>query len=350
MAYNIVSEDITHIVNSGLPWEKFQGKTVLITGAAGALPSYMVKTLLCFNDTVDPAKKCHVIGLVRSRVNAEALFQSYLNRSDFTLIAQDVCIPVIPGRDVHFIIHAASQASPKYYGTDPVGTINANVLGTHHLLSLAHQHKVESFLFFSTSEVYGAVPHSASIAETDYGTLDPTLVRSCYGESKRLGETMCAAWSHQYGVPAKIVRPFHTYGPGFKSDDGRVFADFVTNIVEGKDIVIHSDGSAVRSFCYIADATEAFFTVLLKGENGQAYNVGNPDATASVKSLAELLTGLFPEKALHVIFKHQGNAGGYIPSTVSSVLPDITRIRELGWNPGTTLAQGFTRTIDSYAD
>ena len=160
------------------------------------------------------------------------------------LLVQDVCEPVALDEPIHFIVHAASQASPKYYGTDPVGTLSANVLGTYHLLNLAATHRVEAFLFFSSGEVYGQVaPERIPIRETDYGYLDPTDVRSCYGESKRMGETMCVAWAHQFGVPAKIVRPFHTYGPGMRLDDGRVFADFVADIVHDRDIVLKSDGA-----------------------------------------------------------------------------------------------------------
>ncbi len=80
-----------------------------------------------------------------------------------------------------------------------------------------------------------------------------------------MGETMCVSWCHQYNIPIKIVRPFHTYGPGMRLDDGRVFADFVADIVNFRDIIMKSDGSAQRAFCYLADATVAFFTVLLKG-------------------------------------------------------------------------------------
>ena len=111
---------------------------------------------------------------------------------------------------------------------------------------------VESFLFLSSGEVYGAIDSvHIPTGEKEYGFIDPTDVRSCYGESKRMGETMCISYFHQFNIPSKIVRPFHTYGPGMQLDDGRVFADFVSDIVNGKDIVMKSDGSAIRAFCIL---------------------------------------------------------------------------------------------------
>jgi len=206
---------------------------------------------------------------------------------------------------------------------------------------------VEKFMYFSSSEVYGAVLNGDNIDESMYGVIDPTQVRSCYAESKRMGETMCVSFAHQYKVPVSIVRPFHTYGPGLSFDDGRVFADFVANIVKGEDIVMNSDGSAIRSFCYLADATIGFFTVLLKGENSMAYNVGNPGGAVSIKELADLLVNLYPQKKLKAVFK-KPESETYLQSYFNRLCPVIEKIKLLGWQPVTTLHEGFKRTIDSY--
>ena len=161
-----------------------------------------------------------------------------------------------------------------------------------------------------------------------------------------MGETMCASWMRQFGVATKIVRPFHTYGPGMSLDDGRVFADFVADIVNNKNLRLNSAGEAKRVFCYISDATKAFFTVLLKGKSGEAYNVANPFAEISIISLAELLVSLFPEKKLCVL-KHAINSK--MASKTPQTLPDIGKISELGWRPETDLATGFRRTVESFS-
>jgi len=346
----VVEEDIARIVSHDLPWRAFSGKTILISGANGFLPAYMVETLLYLNE-VDPSMNCRVIGLARNGYRIRQRFAHLLDRHDFGIVIQDVTSPAAIPVPVDFIIHAASQASPKYYGTDPVGTLAANSLGTHNLLSLARDCRAEGFLFVSSGDVYGHVDEAHIPTKEDgYGYLNPNQVRSCYGESKRMGETMCAAWGHQYGVPAKIVRPTHTYGPGMALDDGRVFADFVANVVRREDIVLKSDGATRRAFCYLADAVLAFFTVLLRGERGEAYNTGNEACEISVAELAQLLVGLFPDRDLKVRFETGNVPAGYLRSSVNRGSLDTTKLRSLGWRPTTSLAEGFRRTVRSFEE
>jgi nucleoside-diphosphate-sugar epimerase len=345
----VIQEDLETIAQSNLPWSELDGKVILISGANGFLPAYMVETLLFLNERKTGSEKLKVIGLVRNKDKAVSRFSHHQDRSDFQLIVQNVCQSVHIDGKIDYIVHAASQASPKYYGKDPVGTLSANVIGTSNLLNLAKDNAVEGFLFFSSGEVYGEVTASQiPTKESDYGYVDPTNVRSCYGESKRMGETMCVSWFYQYGVPTKIVRPFHTYGPGMSLDDGRVYADFVADIVDGRDIIINSDGTATRAFCYLADAVQGFFTVMLKGENGQAYNVGNPEGEISIWDLAKTLVSLFPEKGLKVVKKEVIPPSGYLRSNILRNSPDISKIQGLGWQPTTSIEEGFYRTIRSF--
>lgn len=348
MRHHIVTEDLEAITRAALPWDDLAGRTVLVTGAAGFLPAYMVETLLFLNEK-RPDQKTRVLGLVRHEGRARARFAAYEGRPDLKLVVGDVSGPVDFGEPVHYIIHAASQASPKYYKSDPVGTLSANIAGTQRLLEMAREQGTKSFLFFSSGEVYGRISDAqVPTREDDYGPVDPMDVRSCYGESKRMGETMCVAWHAQYGVPARVARPFHTYGPGMSLDDGRVFADFVADIVAGRDIVMKSDGRATRAFCYLADAAAGFFTVLLKGTSGEAYNVGNDKAESSILDLALRLVALFPEKDLHVV-QQPVPTDGYLQSKISRGCPEISRARALGWEPTTTIEDGFKRTVLSFA-
>lgn len=344
----VIEEDLQTITGCDPDWDRFAGKTVLISGANGFLPSYLVETLLYLNDKTTRGT-IKVVGIVRNRAKALARFAEYANRPDLQLIIQDVCQPVIVNEKVDYIIHAASQASPKYYGSDPVGTLNANVLGTYNLLELARENKVRSFLFISGGEVYGEVREDQIPTKEDsYGYVDPLNVRSCYAESKRMGENMCVAWNHQYGVSAKIVRLYHTYGPGMSLDDGRVFADFVSDVVHKRDIVMQSNGSATRAFCYIIDAIVGIFLVLLRGKDGQAYNVGNDKGEISILELANLLVNLSPDKKLRVVRKEDIEREGYLKSRITRACPDISKMRALGWEPRYTVEEGFKRTIRSY--
>ena len=342
----VETADLAAIVDGyGIDWAPLAGRTVCVTGAAGFLPSYMVETMLYLNET--RGLGIRVLALARKRAGFERRFAHHAGRSDLVFIEQDISEPFTLAEKPDYIIHAASQASPKYYATDPVGTLSANTLGTAALLQLARAGHCRGFLYFSSSEVYGQ-PAQVPTAEGDYGVVDPTNVRACYAESKRMGENMCVSWHHQHGVPAKIVRPFHTYGPRMQLDDGRVYADFVAAILHNENIALKSDGLATRAFCYSADAVAGFWQVLLAGSAGTSYNIGNPDGEISMRALGQLLVGLYPEKGLTLSYVERQAGDNYMPSAVARGCPDIARAAALGWQPRTQLADGFRRTIESY--
>jgi UDP-glucuronate decarboxylase len=345
--HEIILEDLERIISADLPWHTLAGKTILITGANGFLTAYMVKSLLFLNDKKRFAS-IKVIALVRNLVKAQDRFGHLLDRSDFEIIVQDVAEKINIETNVHFIIHAASQASPKYYGIDPVGTLAANTIGTYNLLSLAKEKNVECFLYFSSGEVYGQVASDkVPTQENQYGYIDIANVRACYAESKRMGEVICVSYFHQYQLNTKIVRPFHTYGPGIDLKDGRVYADFITNILSNEHIVLKSKGDAQRAFCYISDATIGFYTVLFNGLGGEAYNIGNPSEEISIYDLANKLINLFPEKKLSVQVQKQDN-NNYLISDILRNSPSIEKAEKLGWHPIFSIEEGFYRTIKSY--
>lgn len=338
---SVVREDLREILKEDLSWEDFRGKTVLVSGASGILPSYMVETLLILNMR---GYDIHVIGLVRNVEKARHRFADWSEAEGLTLLQHDVCKPLVLEEPVDYIIHAAGQASPKFYGIDPVGTAEGHALGTANLLRLAAEKHVRGFLYFSTCSVYGYVADGV-IDESYVGRVDPMELRSCYPEGKRLGETLCVAYHHQYGVPVKILRIAHTYGPRMPLDDGRVFADFVGNILRGENIELNSDGSAVRPMLYLSDAVRAYFRVLLLGNDGEAYNVVSDEET-SILHLAKTLVELYPEKHLRVTHKPMGK--GYLQSGEKHLHISAAKLKELGWKQHYSIREGFHRTVESY--
>ena len=347
---HIIQQDLEFIISfKAVDWERFKGKTILISGANGMLPSYMVETLLFLNQKYDYHVK--VLALVRNKEKAFKCFSDHIHNPALEFIVQDVVKPIRYEGDIHYIIHAASQAAPSYYGVDPVGTFKANTLGTVNLLELAKEKQVKGFLFFSTGAVYGDVSGKKVLLHEDkQGVVNTLDIRNCYGESKRAGENACVCYHYQYGIPTKIVRIFHTFGPKVNLNDGRVFSDFCKNIINNENIVLKSDGSAKRCFCYVADAVQAYFLVLLNGEPATAYNVGGDEAhEISMRNLSELLVSIFPEKELRIISEIDANDITYskMQTPQKRILPCTDKIRALGWCQSTEIDECFIRTIEA---
>ena len=345
---SIIYKDIQTILSEEIEWDYLRGKTILVTGANGFIPSYIVYTLLELNISKFKNNPMNILALVRNKEKAFNKFAQFNSRKDFNLIVSDVSEPISLHGKIDIIIHAASQASPKYYGVDPVGTLKANTIGTANLLELARNNNAEKFLYISSGEVYGVLDGSLNLISESYtGNVDVTNVRSCYAESKRMGENMCVCWSHQYKFHVNMLRLSHTYGPGIELDDGRVFGDFVKNVVHNEDIVLNSDGKAKRTFLYITDMIAALFRVLFKGENGHAYNIA-ADTEIEIRELAQFLCNLYPEKKISVKFNSKTVPSGYIRSTSIGGILSTEKIKKLGWEQKVSIEQGFRRMIESY--
>lgn len=343
----IINEDVENILQENLDWSYFAGKNVLITGANGFIPSYIVYSFLALNETIFKNNPCKIITIVRNQQKAMAKFQDFVAKQKMQLVVQDICEEILLEQKIDIIIHAASQASPKFYDVDPVGTLKANTIGTYNLLELARKSKTQKFLFVSSGDVYGVLDGSIpEIDETYTGNVDITNVRSCYGESKRMAETMCVCYAHQFGFHVNMLRLAHTYGPGVELNDGRVFADFVANVLRGENILIRSDGTACRPFMYITDMIRAFFYVLLDGTNGNAYNICAKETT-SIKELAQLICSLYPEKNLSVSYT-QAQTKGYVRSASTGGLLSTEKLQKLGWKQNIDIKTGFKRMIESY--
>lgn len=341
----LVYDDIRQVVEDvGQALYRLSGKTFLLTGASGFLASYMADTIVWLNDHL-LSSPCFLIALARSPVTRNGRLGHLLDREDVQFVQQNVSAPIHLDQHVDFIVHAASRASPRSYLAHPLDTMDANVVGTRQLLDIAKERGVESFLFFSSGEVYGEVSNEFVPTPESYpGNVNCTSPRACYTESKRYGETLCVTYWREYKVPVKIVRPFHVYGPGLRLDDGRVIADFSRNRLENKPIHVLSDGSGIRAFCHVSDATAGFWKVLLSDYNGEPFNIGNDQEPISIRDLAYLMAGL-DEPELPVNF-----GGASVPEHLrgspSHVCPDIGKARHvLNYYPRVRLREGLLKTL-----
>lgn len=345
MKNSVIREDMERIYASGDFRELLQGKRIYITGASGMIASYMTLFLIYLNEAYDYG--IHIYAGIRNKEKAVRRFGPYCGKAYFRIISEDVSGPCRLEETMDYIVHAASLASPQYYGKMPVETMAPNVIGTYELLRYAADHPVNGFLFLSSGNVYGTVTDAEVIDEGTRGTLDFLAEGNVYGESKRCGEALCGAFFREYQVPARIARVHHTYGPTMDIDrDKRVFAEFMHNVVHGQDIVMKSDGSARRAFCYVTDTVSALLAVLFKGEGGRAYNVGNPGEYMSVGELAHMLVELAPGSGTKVTMEKRETGTAYQPSSEKRTgVLSIRALEELGWHPQVTAREGFGRCL-----
>lgn len=319
--------------------EGFTGN-VLVTGATGMIGSALVDLLLALND----AGKSHVrvTAMGRSEEHGRQRFAWCWARYDFTFLAHDVTQPFSTEATFEFIVHAASNAYPQAFAADPVGTMTANFSGVYNLLELARSVHTKRVLYVSSAEVYGELDKPKK-AETDYGFVDPLKARSCYPNSKRAAETLCVAYSEQYGINTVIVRPGHVYGPTMTDSDNRAVSEFLRCAATGTPIVMRGTGNVIRSYTYVVDVATAILTVLHKGERATAYNIADDRVDVSIRQIAKYLAELG-----RVPWKQEIPADarklGY--TTITRQVLDASRLHDLGWECRTDIRTGLRETLE----
>lgn len=340
----VEQRDLEVIYGNPIDWECFRNKTVLVSGATGRLGMYLVEALI--KADIDWNLNLNIIVLARDGKKLETVFRHSLELPNVHALVQDIVEPVIWEGPIHYIFHTAGAASPKDFTEQPVDTLWGHVQGTRNILELARNKKSEKVLYVSTVEIYGEWKKDEGIKESDMGTIYCDQARSCYPEAKRLCETMLASYEEQYGVPYIGVRLCHTFGPGISLEDGRAFSEFIRNVLNGEDIVLHSDGSAVRTYTYVADAIGAMFVALTKGKE-HYYNIANLNNLISIRDLANLIAGLDPRGKVMVRYAEQeGQTLKYLPFKLG--IMNVDRIMELGWHPQVGLEDAFRYTLESF--
>jgi UDP-glucuronate decarboxylase len=360
-AAEVLAQDLQHIRES-CPSEfaAMAGRQVLMTGAAGFLGYEMINALVDHNRDVAKGDRIGIVVVDNFFRGAPAWIQDLERAHEITTVVHDIGTGMPDGvQRVDFVIHAAGIASPKYYRLHPIETIDANINGLRVLLdrALADQragYEMGGFLFFSSSEIYGDPAADWIPTPEDYrGNVSCTGPRACYDESKRFGETICVTFARQFGLPIRSARPFNNYGPGLKITDGRVIPDLARDVFEGRDLVLLSDGSPTRTFCYVADAAAGYFKVLVTGVAGEAYNIGVAEPEVTIRDLADRLACLGKE-----LFDYAGSVvrgvsdeADYLVDNPVRRCPDLTRSRsELGYAPSIGLDEGLRRTLEWYAE
>lgn len=328
----------------------FKNKTVLVTGAAGFIGSHLVDALL-----VAEARVLGVDNLITGRMeNLEHLYDVEAKKSSherFEFVQADAgkfpdeYLPAEVNLDAVF--HLASPASPPRYQAHPVATYLINTVGTHNLLTyLKQKYPGARFLFASTSEVYGD-PEVHPQPESYWGNVNPNGERSCYDESKRMGEAICGVFSRKYSMDVRIARIFNTYGPRIDPTDGRVIPNLAMQALKGEPLTVYGDGSQTRSYCYVSDLVRGLMLLMsVDKAKGETVNLGNPEEHSIMETariIEEAVRG--PDAELEIEYMD-------LPKDdPTRRQPDISKAKELlSWEPKVAFAEGLRATLEYFRD
>ncbi len=300
----------------------------VITGGAGFLGSHLADRLLAEGYDV-----VAVDNLVTGSLDNVAHLSG---NPRFEYVAKDIIQPfTVPG-PVDLVYSFASPASPVDYLELPLETLLVGSAGTHHTLDLARE-KGARFLQASTSEVYGD-PTVHPQPEEYWGNVNPHGTRAVYDEAKRYAEAVTFAYRRLYGMDAKLVRIFNTFGPRMRINDGRVVPAFISQALRGEPLTVFGDGHQTRSFCYVSDLIDGIYKLSVSDQSGPI-NVGNPTERTMLEFAEEIL-------------KATGSASTVVHVPLPTAddpkqrRPDITKARTLlGWEPRVTLQDGLKETI-----
>jgi dTDP-glucose 4,6-dehydratase len=312
------------------------GSVVLISGATGMVGGYLARSLLDSSERlgIGPAK---LVLLGRNPPHRESLIYQIVKHPRVDLHILDLTSTPRGLPKVDICIHAASPAAPAIFQSDPVKTFKINVNGLQNLIEGPHFSSSSKFLLVSSGEVYGN-QQPGGVSEDFIGGVLTTDPRSIYAESKRAAESLLVAFGSSLGFTSTIARLFHTFGPGVRESDTRIFGSLLWSAAKGEPLNIRSDGTAVRSFLDLSDAVRGLIDVVNHGLPGSAYNIGSPDGV-TIREFVELILELFPTNHPKIKFDSLPAIDNYV------VLPNVDKLSTLGWSPSVSLPQTITKTV-----
>ena len=335
---SIIQEDIDQIIKQ-IDLKPLKGKNILLTGSNGLLGRYIAMIVSLLNKKYDYKTKLYCLS--RHPPNNDI---ASLANNDNNIIPQSVDLSksFVFTKKVDFILHAACYAQPQKFIENKYETIELNVNTTHSLLNIAKKNNAR-FLFFSSAEVYGDIPKDQiPVSEKYNGSVDTTQVRSIYAESKRLGETICSMYRRDEDVTAVVVRLSHVYGPGISTIDKRVMGEFIRKAFEDNVIILKDQGTAIKTWGYIADIIPMILNVLIYGTEC-IYNVGGID-TMNIKELAEEIGRQTDATVVAPRLEGEKNQITLDPQFVKL---DISKYsKEFGQTKFTAFSEGIRRTIE----
>jgi nucleoside-diphosphate-sugar epimerase len=342
-------EDLSKIASAPfLPWEALNNTSLFVSGATGMIGSCLIDAIMLLNRVNH--LQCKVFALSRNQRKARSRFAEWSDSSLLQIVEGDVngAIPFPEGEKCDFVLHLASNTHPVAYATDPIGTITANIIGTKNLLDLAVHCHARRFLFASSNEIYGENRGDCELFDESYlGYIDCNTLRAGYPESKRCGEALCQAYRKQKNLDVVLARLTRSFGPTLQSSDTKAMSQFLRNGLHGEDIVLKSEGNQYYSYTYTADAVTGLLTVLLKGVDGNAYNIADTACDIRLKDLANMIA---LASGTHVVFDLPDaiESAGFSKATKARL--DGKKLRGLGWSIQFPLEEAVPRVLKVLKD
>lgn len=335
---DIYINDLKESINSVVNYQNLANKKILVTGSTGMIGSTIVDLLLQLNEE----KKLNIEIYATSR-SIDKLKQRFGIENNLFFIQYDATSKLESNISFDYIIHSAGYSSPDLYIKKPVEIMTSNILGINNLFEYSIKNNCKRLLYISSSEVYGKKDSVNPFKEEDYGFIDILSLRSCYPSSKRTSETLCVSYSNEYNVDSVIVRPGHIYGPTSLKDDKKVSSLFAINAINGEDIILKSSGTQLRSYCYIVDCASAILTVLINGNNCEAYNISNKDSIVSIRDMAQAFANAGNCK---IKFENPDDIEKKSFNQMDNSSLDSKKLESLGWHALTTIEIGTKHTVE----
>ena len=334
-------EDIKNAIKEINKIDKLKNKAIFITGANGMIGSFIIDLLMFLNETEDFSTT--VIANGRNKEKLETRFSKYINSPLFDMYIGDINSPITFDGNIDYIINCASNTHPKQYSSDPIGTIMTNIEGTNNVLQLATKTKAK-MVFLSSVEIYGEnIYNVGKFKENMMGYIDCNTMRAGYNEAKRAGEALCQSYKEKNGIELSIVRLPRIYGPTVKKDDSKVIFQFINKALNNEDIVLKSKGDQYFSYLYIADTVGGILNIMINGENGEVYNLGNEKSDIHLSDLAKIIAN---NAGRQVVFDLPDEIESKGFSKATDARLDYTKVKTaLNWIPQYSIEEGIDRTI-----
>jgi len=335
-----IKDDLEHIIQyAGDVLEEFRDKKLFITGGTGFFGIWILETLAWANAKLN--LNIEVVVLTRNIENFNKKALHIVNNKSFSFIEDDIINFKYPKQKFHYIIHAATDFHMENSKKSSLIIFDTIVEGTRRVLDFSVQCRADKIIYVSSGAVYGKQPSGISHISEDYtGAPDLTLSDSAYAEGKRSAEMLCTLYSGAYDLSVKIARCFAFVGPHLQLDQNFATGNFISSLLKNQKIVIHGDGTPIRSYMYVSDLVIWLITILIKGKNCYPYNIGSEEEI-SIENLAKTIAG-FSKKPLAVEIKTKNNASyetdRYVPSTRRAR-------KELGLKQHIRLSDGILKTI-----